>query len=208
MSSPDQAKADDEWVGDVRHGSRTGASVLADTEGSRNAVDMSGLDGLTLYEKKCALVNREIDHQGMGRYQWYIWCLCGFGYLLDLLWAQAFGLVLSPLEQELGFGNNQSGNISTSFNAGLTAGAFFWGCLSDIVGRRWAFNLTCLFSSVFGLCLGASNNYNTFLVLTAFVGFGVGGNIPIDTTIVLEFIPQVSDTTHIRRETIPSSSTF
>lgn len=57
-------------------------------------------------------------------------------------------------------------------------------------GRRWAFNLTCLFSSVFGLCLGASNNYTTFLVLTAFVGFGVGGNIPIDTTITLEFIPQ------------------
>jgi MFS family permease len=27
-------------------------------------------------------------------------------------------------------------------------------------------------------------------VLTAFVGFGVGGNIPIDTTICLEFLPQ------------------
>lgn len=59
------------------------------------------------------------------------------------------------------------------------------------LGRRWAFNLTCLISSIFGLCLGASNNYTTFLVLTAFVGFGVGGNIPIDTTITLEFIPQV-----------------
>ncbi|KAH8172437.1 major facilitator superfamily protein [Sarocladium implicatum] len=153
-------------------------------------LDLSQLEGLTLYEKKCVLVNREIDAQGMGRYQWYIWCLCGFGYMLDLLWAQAFGLVLSPLQQEMGFGNDKSGNISTSFNAGLTAGAFFWGCLSDIVGRKWAFNLTCLFASVFGLCLGASNNYNTFLVLTAFVGFGVGGNIPIDTTIMLEFLPQ------------------
>ena len=28
------------------------------------------------------------------------------------------------------------------------------------------------------------------MVLTAFVGFGVGGNIPIDTTICLEFLPQ------------------
>ena len=28
------------------------------------------------------------------------------------------------------------------------------------------------------------------LVITAFVGFGIGGNIPIDTTICLEFIPQ------------------
>lgn len=70
------------------------------------------LEGLTLYEKKCVLINREIDSNGMGRYQWYIWSLCGFGYLIDLLWAQAFGLVLSPLEQELGFPANQSGNIS------------------------------------------------------------------------------------------------
>ena len=100
----------------------------------RNGVDLSGLDGLTLYEKKCALFNREIDRQGMGRYQWYIWCLCGFGYLLDLLWAQAFGLVLSPMQQEFGFGNDETGNLSTSFNAGLTAGAFLWGFLSDIIG--------------------------------------------------------------------------
>ncbi|KAM0336346.1 hypothetical protein ACHAPQ_004278 [Fusarium lateritium] len=146
-------------------------SELGDSHrhGSNNAL-LYGLDGLTLYEKKCVLINREIDNQGMGKYQWYIWTLCGFGYLLDLLWAQAFGLVLGPLQQEMGFGNDETGNISTSFNAGLTAGAFVWGFLADIIG--------------------ASNDYNTFLILTAFVGFGVGGNIPIDTTITLEFIPQ------------------
>lgn len=101
------------------------------------AAVLSGLDleGLSLYDKKCVLVNREIDAMGMGKYQWYIWSLCGFGYMLDLLWAQAFGLTLSPLQQELGFGNDESGNISTSFNAGLTAGAFVWGVLSDVLGR-------------------------------------------------------------------------
>jgi len=61
------------------------------------------MEGLTLYEKKCVLINREMDSNGMGKYQWWIWSLCGFGFLLDLMWAQAFGLVLSPLEQELGF---------------------------------------------------------------------------------------------------------
>ncbi|KAI9713884.1 MAG: hypothetical protein M1820_000614 [Bogoriella megaspora] len=119
------------------------------------------LQGLSLYERKCVIINREIDSHGMGKYQWYIWCLCGFGYMLDLLWAQAFGLVLGPIQQELGFD-----------------------------GRQWAFNLTVLISSAFGLGLGGINTYNAFLVLTAFVGFGVGGNIPIDTTITLEFIPQ------------------
>jgi MFS family permease len=60
----------------------------------------------------------------------------------------------------------------------------------NFTGRQWAFNLTCLISSIFGLCLGIPDQYTPFLVLTAFVGFGVGGNIPIDTTICLEFIPQ------------------
>lgn len=103
------------------------------------------LEGLSLYDKKCVLINREVDAMGMGRYQWMIWGLCGFGYLLDLLWAQAFGLALSPLQQELGFGNDQSGNISTAFSAGLTAGAFFWGALSDVVGMFWlAIRSLCL----------------------------------------------------------------
>lgn len=30
------------------------------------------LEGLTLYEKKALLVNRELDRQGMGRYQWMV----------------------------------------------------------------------------------------------------------------------------------------
>jgi hypothetical protein len=59
--------------------------------------------GLTLYEKKALIINRELDAMGMGRYQWYIWSLCGLGYFLDLLWAQAFGLIATPLMQELGF---------------------------------------------------------------------------------------------------------
>lgn len=70
---------------------------------SESISESSSLEGLSLYEKKCVLINREIDSHGMGRYQWYIWFLCGFGYLLDLLWAQAFGLVLSPIQQEFGF---------------------------------------------------------------------------------------------------------
>ena len=61
------------------------------------------LEGLTLYEKKALLVNRELNSHGMGKYQWWIFFLCGFGYFLDLMWAQAFGLVATPLENELGF---------------------------------------------------------------------------------------------------------
>jgi len=145
---------------------------------------------LTAYDRKSILVNQQLDSMGMGRYQWYIVGLCAMGYMLDLLWAQAFGLIAPPLQKELGFNDTEMGNIFTAFSAGLCAGAFMWGVLVDIIGRRWAFNLTVLITSVFGLAIGAPDNYNAIIVLTAFIGLGIGGNIPIDTTITLEFLPQ------------------
>ena len=79
-------------------------------------VNAEELEGLTLYEKKCVLINREIDNNGeplivprgarfhnsridylsnlkseVRRCQWGIFLLCSFGYFLDLLWAQAPG---------------------------------------------------------------------------------------------------------------------
>lgn len=93
----------------------------------------------TLYETKCRLVDMEIESIGMGKYQWCLWTLCGLGYLIDLMWAQAFGLILSPMQQELGFGDSETGNLSTAFSCGLTAGAFMWGILVDIIGRKWAY---------------------------------------------------------------------
>ena len=69
----------------------------------RHHGDDPEMEGLTLYEKKALLVNRELNSHGMGKYQWYIFFLCGFGYLIDLLYAQAFGLVEPAIQQEFGF---------------------------------------------------------------------------------------------------------
>ncbi|KAI6366856.1 hypothetical protein MCOR25_005072 [Pyricularia grisea] len=178
-------------VANVREGG-SGSSIdeaPINRHGTPDGYD-SEMEGLTIYEKKALLVNRELAAQGMGRYQWMVFLLCGFGYFLDLLWAQAFGLILPSIKQEFGFSAVDSGNLSTAFNAGLTAGALFWGVVTDIIGRYWAFNFTVLIASIFGICLGAPDSYNGVLVLAAFVGIGVGGNVPIDTTICLELLPR------------------
>ncbi|GAA5939243.1 hypothetical protein JCM3775_007166 [Rhodotorula graminis] len=150
---------------------------------------------LSLYEKKSVLINRELDFMnkasfwGMGRYQWCIFFLCGFGYFLDLVWAQIGGLIGGQIQQELGIADNRIGDLSTCFSAGLTVGAFFWGLAVDIIGRRWAFNLTCLIASVFGLIFAAPSNYGALCFINFCIGLGVGGNIPIDALITLEFLP-------------------
>lgn len=107
---------------------------------------------LNIFEKKAALINAEIDKFGMGKYQICVWFLCGFGYFLDLAWAQGVGLIASAVYQEMNVVSNQ-GTIFACANAGLAIGAFSWGILVDIIGRKWAFNLTCLITSVFGLLL-------------------------------------------------------
>jgi hypothetical protein len=69
---------------------------------------------LTNFEKKAALINAcvvrsparivmlmgvcsELDKFGFGRYQICIWFLTGFGYFLDLAWAQGVGLIASAV---------------------------------------------------------------------------------------------------------------
>ena len=108
---------------------------------------------LTTFEKKAALINIELDNFGLGRYQICIWFLCGFGYFLDLAWAQGVGLIATAIYQEMGVEDKDTGTIFAVANAGLAIGALGFGLAVDIIGRKWAFNLTCLITSVFGLLL-------------------------------------------------------
>lgn len=108
---------------------------------------------LTTFEKKAALINAELDKFGLGKYQICIWFLCGFGYFLDLAWSQGVGLIATAIYQEMNVAPVNYGNIWACANAGLAIGALTFGLLVDVIGRYWAFNLTCLITSVFGLLL-------------------------------------------------------
>ncbi|CAL5873022.1 uncharacterized protein PFLUO_LOCUS7291 [Penicillium psychrofluorescens] len=146
---------------------------------------------LTHFEARAALINAEIDKFGFGKYQKCIWLLCGFGYFLDLAWAQGVGLMATAVFQEMGVPADKQGLIFTCSNAGLAIGAFSIGIVTDIIGRKWAFELTCLITSIFGMLLAVSKfNYGAICGIYFLSCIGLGGNIPIDATIALEFLPQ------------------
>ncbi|WWD09106.1 hypothetical protein V865_007227 [Kwoniella europaea PYCC6329] len=167
---------------------------VIDGRGSLNFADIlkgSAANPLSTFEKKAALINAELDQFGFGRYQLCIWMLCGFGYFLDLAWAQGVGLAASAIYQEMGVPEGSQGVIFSCANAGLAVGALGFGLLVDVIGRQWAFNLTCLITSIFGLLLAAPKyNYAAICGIYFLASIGLGGNIPIDATIALEFVPQ------------------
>lgn len=113
MSSQKHRTSEEDSVVVLDGGEAAPKSALASTPSS---VVQDFDEGKSLYDRKCLLINAELDRHGMGRYQWYIFFLCGFGYLLDLLWAQAFGLVLQPLMQEMGFPGELFRMVSIGFS--------------------------------------------------------------------------------------------
>lgn len=73
--------------------------------------------------------------------------------------------------------------------AGLLAGAVFWGLSADMIGRRHAFNVTLFLCAGAALVAGAMPSWSGLGVLIALVGFGGGGNLILDTTVFLEYLP-------------------
>lgn len=49
-----------------------------------------------------------------------------------------------------------SKGILVANNVGLILGALFWGLSADMIGRKWAFNLSLIICSIFGLAAGAA----------------------------------------------------
>ncbi|PPQ82780.1 hypothetical protein CVT25_009275 [Psilocybe cyanescens] len=139
-----------------------------------------------IYYAKTLVLNRAIEEIGMGKYQYMLFLVSGFGWFADSVWPLITGLILTPVVDEFGF---TPPFLSLAANAGLLVGAVFWGLGCDIWGRRWCFNITLFLAGVFGLAAGGSSNFITLASLLAVMGVGVGGNLPIDSAVFLDFVP-------------------
>lgn len=109
--------------------------------------------------------------------------------ILDNLWLQGVALTLDPVAAEFGVSSTNVRYTTLSLFVGLCIGASFWGIASDIIGRRLAFNCTLAIAGIFGLAAGGAPNWIGLCALYACVGLGVGGNLPVDGALFLEFLP-------------------
>ncbi|KAK7415910.1 hypothetical protein QQZ08_012205 [Neonectria magnoliae] len=146
----------------------------------------------TTYEIKSKLINKAIGDIGMGSYNWQLFILCGFGWLADNLWLQGVSLTLPSLSAEFGIDEKRVRYTTSALFVGLSAGSFFWGIGSDFLGRRIAFNSTLLITSVFGIMAAYAQGWAAVCVLFGALGFGVGGSLPVDGALFLEFLPDAS----------------
>ena len=162
------------------------ATVLDDTSEYMALAKAEGIN--PAFMAKVAVLNKAMNELGMGRYQWELFFTSGFGWMADNIWLQAISIVMPAVGNE--YRGYPTVRMATfALYCGLIFGATFWGMSCDIIGRRIAWNSTLLLSGIFGIIAGAMPNFVSFCVMIALVGVGAGGNLPVDGTMFLEFIP-------------------
>ncbi|KAJ6551168.1 MFS general substrate transporter [Mycena capillaripes] len=144
-----------------------------------------------IFLAKVKVLNEAIAECGLGRYQWELFFSAGMPWFADNIWLQAIAILMPAIANQHNFPDYSSNIRMATFGlyCGLIAGATFWGMTCDVIGRRTAWNATLFLSGIFGVAAGASPNFITLCAMLACIGFGVGGNLPVDGALFLEFLP-------------------
>ena len=131
-----------------------------------------------------------IDEIGFGPFQRKLMVICGIGWAADAMEVLLIAFVLPAIIKEWGLSAAQAGLLGTAIFLGMLGGAWFWGTISDYIGRKLGFQLTVLIDSVFGFLSALSPSYAWLVVFRTLTGFGVGGTLPVDYSIFAEYLPR------------------
>lgn len=112
-----------------------------------------------------------------------------YSYAVDSLVLLLQSIIATQAFLELGQPGSYARALTIAVYVGMLTGAIFWGLSADIVGRRYAFNITLFVCSASAIIAGAMTNWAALGVFIALVGFGAGGNLILDTTVFLEYLP-------------------
>jgi MFS transporter, putative metabolite:H+ symporter len=113
------------------------------------------------------------------------------GDMLEFFDYFLIGFVLAFIVKPWGLTFGQSAIILLSSGIGAILGAFIWGRIADVIGRRSVFIYTVINFSVatFVLAFTPDRGWVYLSVFRFFVGFGVGGLYCVDLPLVQEFMP-------------------
>lgn len=124
------------------------------------------------------------------RVQGNIFLIGGLGFMFDAWDVTLNGFLIPLLSKEWGLEPGQAAWIGTANLIGMAVGAFAWGSIADVIGRKKAFTLTLLIFSIFTVLGAFSSDLTLFCIFRFMAGFGLGGCIPVDYALVGEFTPR------------------
>ncbi|WHY95096.1 MFS transporter [Neobacillus cucumis] len=115
--------------------------------------------------------------------------IAGTGWMFDAMDVGMLSFIIAALKVEWNLSAEQMGWIGSINSIGMAVGALIFGLMADRVGRKSVFIITLLLFSIGSGASAFTTTITMFLVLRFFIGMGLGGELPVASTLVSESVP-------------------
>lgn len=130
-----------------------------------------------------------LDTVPLSRFHWRLVAVSGAGWMFDSMDVGIISFVVATLTREWALSPADVSWMLSFGTLGMLVGAALAGTLADRFGRKTMFQMTLLIFSFATAFCGFAWSYLSLVVGRFLVGFGLGGELPIASTLVSEFSP-------------------
>jgi MFS transporter, putative metabolite:H+ symporter len=114
--------------------------------------------------------------------------IAGMGWMFDAMDVGILSFIIAALKVEWELTPEQMGWIGSINSIGMAVGALIFGLMADRIGRKNVFIITLLLFSVGSGASAFSSTLAVFLVFRFIIGAGLGGELPVASTLVSESV--------------------
>ncbi|MEC1522804.1 MFS transporter [Neobacillus niacini] len=118
-----------------------------------------------------------------------IFIVSGFSWIFDAMDVGLISFIAAALIIEWNLTPQEAGLLGSVNAVGMFIGAIVAGALADRVGRNKILMYTVLLFSLSSGVSAFSTTFAVFLIFRFFIGLGLGGELPVASTLVAENVP-------------------
>jgi putative MFS transporter len=134
-------------------------------------------------------VEQGIRTAGVGKFQYRLFVIFGLVWMADAMQVLSIGFSAPSIAKTFGIAMPKALETGTFFFIGMLIGAFVFGRLADRIGRRPVLMAAVVVDACFGVASSFAPDFTWLLALRFLTGIGVGGTLPVDYTMMAEFLP-------------------
>lgn len=114
--------------------------------------------------------------------------VAGIGWMFDAMDVGILSFIIAALGVSWGLDATEKGWIGSVNSLGMAVGAIVFGMLADRLGRKTIFIWTLVLFSVASGLSAFATGLGVFLLLRFLIGMGLGGELPVASTLVSESV--------------------
>ena len=115
--------------------------------------------------------------------------IAGLGWMFDAMDVGMLSFIIAALKIDWDLTPQQMGWIGSVNSIGMAIGALLFGIWADRIGRKKIFIITLLLFSIASGISALTTTLSVFLIFRFFIGMGLGGELPVASTLVSEIVP-------------------